>query len=325
MTIRSLRSPPELDVLHVAAEAWLRPIASGTTVAHGQMNFHYVHTYGDSTQLEASQRAGDPELTDWDVYTSRYSRPKSDLVLIRREDGAQTVRFQDPWTKVLGPEHGCWQLLSNVGCWVESWDTRGPEISPMLQICFDYSGDNDNARMHCFRPRSFLHGPLARMLCYECSKYERGRQDIIRIAINDHDSGTWRIPSDYVVRQEARQRHADFLFDNGLLEDHIPDVLGRRTGTIRPDLHLTRSEDRPYQWRTMPLTPPPRSMGSTDSPANLTNFVSPQIPVLSVGGARVRSNTPPPPPPLPTVKQPPPRRSPECTPEYRRSSTERVE
>ena len=246
MDIRSLRSPAELGVLHIAAEAWLRPTASGTTVAHGQMNFHYAHIYEDDRPLAGSYSV-DPELTDWDVYTSRYSRPATDLVLIRREDGAQTVRFRDHWTKLLGPEHGSWQLLSNVGCWVESWDSRGPEIMPMLQICFDYLGNNDNARLHCFQPRSFLHGPLARMLSYEYTKCERGRRDIIRITINDQDSGTWRIPSDYVARQEARQRHADFLFDNGMLEDNIPDVLGRRTGSSRIFHQSEGSEDRPYQ------------------------------------------------------------------------------
>ena len=85
MDIRSLRSPDELGVLHIAAEAWLRPTASGTTVAHGQMNFHYAHIYEDDRPLEGSYSV-DPELTDWDVYKSRYSRPATDLVLIRRED-----------------------------------------------------------------------------------------------------------------------------------------------------------------------------------------------------------------------------------------------
>ena len=87
----------------------------------------------------------DPERTERDIGTCREHRPVTDLALIRREDGAQTVRFRDHWTGVMCQDHGSWQLLTNTGCWVESWDTRVSGMMPILQICFDYSGNEENA------------------------------------------------------------------------------------------------------------------------------------------------------------------------------------
>ena len=198
-------------------------------------------------------------------------------------------------------------------------------MMPILQICFDYSGNEENARMHRFRPRSYTHGPLARMLSYECTKAERDLLDTIRITINDQDSGAWRVPSDFVARQEARYRHAEFLYDTGMLEDNVPDILGTRTGRCR----IHDQVDRPQHWMTVSPTPPPRVMGDPNHPANLSNFVSPQVQTSESGGVVIHIHAAqpavPPPPPLPVAKRPPPRRPPERTPEYRSSPTERVD
>ena len=176
--------------------------------------------------------------------------------------------------------------------------------------------------MHRFLPRSHAHGQLAQTLNYECTKSERGRTDTIRITINEQDCGMWRIPSDFVFRQEARQRYANFLLENSMLEDNVPDILGRRTGVSR--VSAQSPEDQPHHWRFISLNPPPREMGSPNSPANISNFIDLQSVEVNTEEATVHTYVPPP-PPLPSVKRPPPRRPPEMTPERRSATTERVD